>query len=72
VNVRAVFMTQLTSDFLFCGITTVVHVYTEGLVMVTFLLSSVPKAAGVPSSTISMVQRTAIRVLVSFILNNSL
>ena len=39
--------------------------------MVTFLLFSVssrPKATGVPSSTISMVQRTALRLLVNSLL----
>ena len=70
VNVRAVFMTQLTSEFLACGITTAFHVYMKSLVIVTFLLSTSSKTAGFPSSTISMVQRTEIRVLVSCILNN--
>jgi len=67
VNVRAVFMTQLTSEFLGSGTTTVLHVYAKVLVMVTFLLSTFSETAGLPSSTISMVQRTAIRVSVSFI-----
>ena len=47
---------------------------TKSLVTVTFLLfgvSSCPKATGVPSPTTSMVQRTALRLLVNFLLNKS-
>ena len=46
----------------------------KSLVTVTFLLfgvSSCPKATGVPSPTISMVQRTALRLRVNFLLNKS-
>jgi len=39
--------------------------------MVTLLPFSIPKTAGFPSPTISMVQRTAIRVLVNLVFNNS-
>jgi len=43
----------------------------KSLVTVTFLLFSVsrcPKVAGVPSPTISMAQRSALRLLVNFLL----
>ena len=58
----------LLPQFSFCGTTTEYRIGTESLVTVTFLLFSVSsrsKATGVPSPTISMVQRTALRLLVN-------
>jgi len=60
----------LLPQFSFCGTTTEYRIDTKSLVTVTFLLfivSSCPKATGVPSPTISMVQRTALRLLVNFL-----
>ena len=60
-----------TSEIRFCGSTTEYRINTKSLVTVTFLLFSMsrcPKATGVPSPTISMVQRTALRLLVNFLL----
>jgi len=65
---------NLTSEIQFGGTTTEYCIDTRSLVTVTFLLfrvSSCPKATGVPSPTISMVQRTALRLLVNFLLNKS-
>jgi len=59
-----------TSEIRFCGTTTEYRIGTESLVTVTFLLFSVssgPEVTGVPSPTISMVQRTALRLLVIFL-----
>ena len=55
------------SEIRFCGTTTEYRIGTKSLVTVTFLLFSVsncPTVTGVPSPTISMVQRTALRLLV--------
>jgi len=60
----------LLPQFSFCGTTTEYRIDTKNLVTVTFLLfivSSCPKVTGVPSPTISMVQRTALRLLVNFL-----
>ena len=56
------------SEIRFCGTTPEYRIGTKNLVTVTFLLfsvSSCPKVTGVPSPTISMVQRTALRLLVN-------
>ena len=60
-----------TSEIRFCGITSEYRISTKSLVTVTFLpfqrIES-SKATGVPSPTISMAQRTALRLLVNSLL----
>ena len=62
---------NLTSEIQFCGTNTMGRVNMKSLVTLTFLLfrvSRCPEATGVPSPTISMVQRTALRLLANFLL----
>jgi len=70
VNVRAIFHDATYFRISGLWITTVVYVYMKDLVMVNFL-SGISKTTGFPSPIISMIQRTAIRVLVSLVFNNS-
>jgi len=60
-----------TSEIRFCGTTTEYRIDTKSLVTVIFLLfsvSSYSEMTGVPSPTISMIKRTALRFSVNSLL----